>query len=504
MIRGLLLVLATILRSRIILINLRLLRITLHELPLIQSIVGLVMLLEEVIDAVLRQHRFRKHLEHLRLALQRFLIHSILLNGFEFIDALLRFEFWVVWTVGIRWRGAWVETALRPELLPFYLLRLILHCLRGETFDAHIVEVVDDLLGDDWVRVRDQAVIEPLLVRLQNRLQNQLLDCLALPARFIADFHSELHHEEVEEYLLHHRADGYLLANDAIFAKFVYRISDAVVRVQLDDEEEDEYLHVFVVVEHQVDVSILQLYRKAVPRLKRQIFLPVRVLIYANCIVGVGEQRLIHLVLVLFGQFLLVDFAPALLWRLLEEGVLGDELIDPDSHHPKTCRKRAIDESVDLLEADRKTLLVQLVQRPILLPYHVAIVLLGLIDQVLNIVNVKFVLFFIVAQYHVRASVILRHSVIVLPALYGVVLQVLNGIKIVLVEELRDALVPNLVWIRRGLGLALRAFDALLLFVFLDFLYHLLHLFLGFCVVSLSITPDPPPILQRVIIAVYV
>ena len=85
------------------------------------------------------------------------------------------------------------------------------------------------------------------------------MDRLALSARLVADFHSQFHHEEVEEDFLHHSLGRYLLVNDVIFAKLVYRISDAVVRVELYDEEKDEYLHILVIIEHQVYVAILHL-----------------------------------------------------------------------------------------------------------------------------------------------------------------------------------------------------------------------------------------------------
>lgn len=182
-----------------------------------------------------------------------------------------------------------------------------------------------------------------------------------LYARLKTNFHTNFHNEKVQKYLLHHYPNWYLWLDNIVLFKVVYWIPNAIVCLQFDYQEKNENLDTLIVIEYQVDVSIIGLKGYAVPCIEREALFPLLV----PCFL---------LNLLFFAQVL-----ELLLFELGLPAIIHNKLINAHSHHIKSCRKGSVNESVYIFHFYWFCQLIQLVHPFATLKYEIAIIIFRLV-----------------------------------------------------------------------------------------------------------------------------
>lgn len=176
-----------------------LLHIGLNQFLPLNPRIRLVVLLKQVIDAVLRKYRLRKHLEHLCLVFKALLFLVLVdLKGLYAVPYLR-----------VASLDLYLTLALLNHLILFDLLCLVLHRLGCEVLNADLSDTLHHFGGHFWVRIFEEAVPVTLKVSPQDCNQEVLFDGALPLAGLEANLHPELHHEEVEVDPLEHGLNGH-------------------------------------------------------------------------------------------------------------------------------------------------------------------------------------------------------------------------------------------------------------------------------------------------------
>lgn len=121
-----------------------------------------------------------------------------------------------------------------------------------------------------------------------------------------------------------------------VFSQLIDRVPDAIIGVQLDNQEQNEYLHVAFVLEDQADVSVLRLEGDAIPCVEWHAFLPLIVIRFTLLgLLRVGRRLSIAWLLLAQLRFALGPL-----------GVVSNQLVQPHPHHPEASRERPVNESL--------------------------------------------------------------------------------------------------------------------------------------------------------------
>ena len=166
----------------IIFVKCRLFYVILYNFLFFNKMIRLIMLFEQIVRSIFCQKLFWKNWKHLRClcSLIRLLIRILYDSWFISINILssrlVFVYFFAIFFI--------------LQLFSFDRLSFILHRLWRKTANTHIVHIINDFLGNNWIGVSDKSLFGPLQVRFKNGFQNQLLDRFTLATGFEADFHS--------------------------------------------------------------------------------------------------------------------------------------------------------------------------------------------------------------------------------------------------------------------------------------------------------------------------
>ena len=158
-------------------------------------------------------------------------------------------------------------------------------------------------------------MFDPLMVRVDDCVQKQLVNRLIFNASRKANFHPDFHNCKCVHDPVHHFSDIKLLVPYLAVFELLNRISGTVMSIQFDYKKHEEGSHVLLVIDDQVDVPVLKLQSDALPRVKRQV-----------------KQIIMK--------------------------VVNDELVNADPEHPESCGKAAIGESLNVVDFEGQNLLL--------------------------------------------------------------------------------------------------------------------------------------------------
>lgn len=96
-----------------------------------------------------------------------------------------------------------------------------------------------------------------------------------LNARFKTHLHSELHDEEIKEYLLHHDFGRNAWLNDFLLSKRIERVPNSIVSVKFDDQKQNEDFNTLIVKEDEINITVIHLKGDTVPCIKWEAVLPL-------------------------------------------------------------------------------------------------------------------------------------------------------------------------------------------------------------------------------------
>ena len=133
---------------------------------------------------------------------------------------------------------------------------------------------------------------------------------------------------------MHHDGEGDAWPYNVLLLKHINRIPNPIIRLQLNNQKQNENLHALVVEKYQIDVPVVHLERDAVPGVEGQAVLPLIMQPF------------------LLDSLLLLQMLKLLLPKLRLPGIVDDQLVDSHAHHVESGGEWTVNEAVYVLEFD--------------------------------------------------------------------------------------------------------------------------------------------------------